>query len=186
MGGCLAPSRSSNKLLPTTPNKQNGNNRPSLPKSKKTVISPVSNESSCSPTTMDEKNNNLTSKIQSRSSTDFNRTTKKEYPIGKNSDGSSREAFRSLLVVVTVYLNYLGDNSGMFLNPQKFRSMMPSMFGPGEADQVLATILDSCIKCAFHQSVSREILNAFPRPDAERQDSFTPIKCMTEEFFRFD
>jgi hypothetical protein len=85
----LASSRSSNKT--STPNKQNGNTRQSKPK--KTVVSPVSNDSSYSPTTMDEKNNNLTTKrkiikIDRRSSIDLNETnstTKKKRPIGKNS-----------------------------------------------------------------------------------------------------
>jgi len=86
----LAPSRTSNKTLPTTPNKQNGNIRQQQSKNKKTVISPVSNDSSYSPTTMDEKNNNLTTKKissigkQRRSSTDLDGKIKKERPIGKD------------------------------------------------------------------------------------------------------
>jgi len=57
------PSRSSNKILPSSPVKQNGNHR----QSKKTVVSPPSStDSSYSPTTMDEKNNNLTTKIDKR------------------------------------------------------------------------------------------------------------------------
>ena len=88
-----------------------------------------------------------------------------------------------MMNLVTVYLNYLGDNSGMLLNPSKFRSMMPSTFGPGESDAVLARIFDSCIKCAFQQSFSQEILNTFPTPDDEKQHSYTPIQCMNEKDF---
>lgn len=91
--------------------------------------------------------------------------------------------FDCLFVLVTVYLNYSGDNSGMLLNPQKFRLMMPSIFGPKEGDQVLSAIFDSCIRCAFHQSVLREILQTFSRSDEE---SFTPIKCRRKKFFRKD
>lgn len=94
----LAPSRTSNKTLPTTPNKQNGNVRPSQQsKNKKVAVSPLSNDSSISPTTMDEKNNNLITKtkISKTLSSEKGRTTsndvdgingniKKEGPIGKN------------------------------------------------------------------------------------------------------
>jgi len=91
---CLAPSRTSNKLLPTTPNKQNGNGRQQQSKTKKITVSPVSNDSSYSPTTMDEKNNNLTTNTKinktsslkkgRRSSNDLDKNIKKERPIGKN------------------------------------------------------------------------------------------------------
>jgi len=49
------PPRSSNKTLSTTPNKQNGNIQQHQTKNKKIIISPISNDSSYSPTTMDEK-----------------------------------------------------------------------------------------------------------------------------------
>ncbi|CAF0716794.1 unnamed protein product [Adineta steineri] len=165
------PSRTSNKTLPTTPNKQNGNVRQQS-KVKKPVISPISNDSSYSPTSMDEKNNNLTTKSKSkktssikkerRSSNEFNEINgfiKKERPI------------------VTVYLNYVDDNSGMLLNPQKFRFSMPSMFGPGECHTVLATIFNSCIKCAFQQtSFIKRILDIFPTPKEDEKYSYTEIK----------
>ncbi len=91
------PSRISNKTLPTTPKKPNGNVRQAQSKTKKTVISPSSNDSSYSSTTMDEKNNNLVSKTkpnttspikkERRSSSDYedvqSNNIKKEYPIGK-------------------------------------------------------------------------------------------------------
>lgn len=151
------------------------------------MISPISTDSSYSSTTMDEKNNNLTTKKtsstekQSRTSIDLNRSIRREYPIGKNFSSISNK--KNEFVLVTVYLNYLGDNSGMLLNPQKFRLMMPSMFGPGESHTVLAAIFDSCIKCAFSQAFPQQILNAFPRPEISKQDSYTPIKCMS--YFSF-
>jgi hypothetical protein len=92
----LAPSRPSNKTLITTPIKQNGNIR-QQPNYQKTSVSFKSNDSSYSPTTMDEKNNNLTTKQkltktstinkERRSSMDLdeiNDNIKKERPIGKN------------------------------------------------------------------------------------------------------
>ena len=82
------------------------------------------------------------------------------------------------LNLVTVYLNYTGDNSGIILNPQKFRCSMPSVFGPDECSVVLTSILDSCIKCTFQPSlfISR-IKDLFPTPNEEKKNSFTQIKC---------
>lgn len=87
----LASNRTSTKTL-TTPNKANGNIR------KKTSISPQSNDSSYSPTTMDEKNNNLVTKSKSlktseekkerRNSIDFDEhqenLNEKKQPIGND------------------------------------------------------------------------------------------------------
>jgi hypothetical protein len=66
----------------------------------------------------------------------------------------------------------------MLLNPQKFRSSMPSLFGPGESHTVLASIFNSCIKCAFQQtSFIKRILDIFPTPNDDDKDSYTQIKC---------
>lgn len=82
-----------------------------------------------------------------------------------------------LIILVTVYLNYVGDNSGMLLNPHKFRSSMPSIFGPNDCQIVLTSIFNSCIKCAFQQEFPRRILNTFSISKDEKQDSYTQIKC---------
>jgi hypothetical protein len=80
---------------------------------------------------------------------------------------------------VTVYLNYTGDNSGMLLNPQKFRSLMPSVFGPDECHTVLRSIINSCVNCAFRStSVIDEINDVYQLPEDEEKDSYTQIKCM--------
>ncbi len=84
--GGNASSRTSNKTLSTSPNKPNGNIR-QQPKPKKTIVSPISNDSSYSPTTMDEKNNNLTdkpkiNKTAPRTSIDFDENINKKRPIG--------------------------------------------------------------------------------------------------------
>lgn len=50
---------------------------------------------------------------------------------------------------VTVYWNYIGDNSGMLLNCQRFHSSMPTIFGPGDYYSVLKSIFDCCIRCSF-------------------------------------
>jgi hypothetical protein len=87
---------------------------------------------------------------------------------------------------VTVYLNYLGDNSGMLLNPQKFRSSMPSIFGPDDCQTIIALIFNSCIKCAFQQtSILQEMLNTFSIAKDEKQDSYTQIRCMNKNTFFF-
>ncbi|UJR30004.1 hypothetical protein I4U23_017550 [Adineta vaga] len=160
--------RTSNKTLPVTPNKQNGNVR-SQPKSKKPVVSPSSNDSSYSPTTMDEKNNNLVTKPKSKSTS----CLKKEQRNSNEFD----ENIKTERPIVTVYLNYMDDNSGMLLNPQKFRVSMPSIFGPAEIHTVLATIFNSCIKCAFQQtSFLKRILDIFPVPKDQEKDSYTQLK----------
>ncbi|CAF1623622.1 unnamed protein product [Adineta ricciae] len=156
--------RTSNKTLPVTPNKQNGNVR-SQSKPKKIVVSPSSNDSSYSPTTMDEKNNNLVSKPKQKRTSSL----KKEHEVDEN--------IKTERPIVTVYLNYMDDNSGMLLNPQKFRLSMPSVFGPAEIHIVLATIFNSCVKCAFQQtSFIRRILDIFPTPKDENKDLYTEIK----------
>ncbi|CAF4026788.1 unnamed protein product [Rotaria sp. Silwood2] len=166
--GGIPLSRTSNKTLPSTPTKQNENVRQQQSRNKKTVVPSSSNDSSYSPT-IDEKNNNLTtkrkinqtsrSKTENENSIDLDENIKKKRPF------------------VTVYLNYLGDNSGMLLNPQKFRSSMPSTFGPDECHIVLTSIFDSCIKCAFQQaSFIKRVLDIFPIPKDEEKDSYTQIK----------
>ncbi len=87
---------------------------------------------------------------------------------------------------MTVYLNYLGDNSGMLLNPQKFGSSMPLIFGPGDCQTILALIFNSCIKCAFQQtSILQNMLNVFSISKDEKKDSYTQIKCMNKNIFFF-
>ncbi len=67
----------------------------------------------------------------------------------------------------------------MLLNPQKFRTSMPSKFGPDESHIVLSSIFDSCIKCAFQPALLLpEILDTFPPPKPEKKDSYVQIKCM--------
>ena len=76
----------------------------------------------------------------------------------------------------------MDDNSGMLLNPQKFRLSMPSVFGPAEIHIVLATIFNSCVKCAFQQtSFIRRILDIFPTPKDENKDLYTEIKRMLKK-----
>lgn len=148
--------------MKTTPNRLA---RP--PSTKKISPSPVSTDSSYSPTTMDEKNNNLTSNGKEQ-----HRTSIESEPT--KSQTSSKELRETL---VTVYLNYTGDNSGIVLNPQKFRFLMPSVFGPGDFSVVLTSIFDSCIKCAFQPTIfNQRILELFPLPDATKKTSFTSIK----------
>ncbi|CAF4715824.1 unnamed protein product, partial [Rotaria sp. Silwood1] len=77
----------------------------------------------------------------------------------------------------TVYWNYIGDNGGMLLNPQRFHSSMPSIFGPGECYTVLKTIFDSCIKCSFQPtSFINRILDLFPSINDNKKISSTQIK----------
>ncbi|CAF5156238.1 unnamed protein product, partial [Rotaria sp. Silwood1] len=79
--------------------------------------------------------------------------------------------------LVTVYWNYIGDNGGMLLNPQRFHSSMPSIFGPGECYTVLKTIFDSCIKCSFQPtSFINRILDLFPSINDNKKISSTQIK----------
>lgn len=67
----------------------------------------------------------------------------------------------------------------MLLNPQKFRTSMLSVFGPAECHNVLASIFDCCIKCAFQQSsFIKRILDVFPIPDDEEKDLYTQMQCM--------
>jgi hypothetical protein len=66
----------------------------------------------------------------------------------------------------------------MLLNPQQFRLLMPSIFGPDEIQIVLASIFNLCIKCAFEQtSFIKRILDIFPIPNDENKDSYTQVKC---------
>ncbi|CAF1020071.1 unnamed protein product [Rotaria sordida] len=163
------PSRTSNKTLPKISNKQHGNIRQQQSKNKKIIASSLSNDSS---TTMDEKNNNLTTKRKT------NQTSKIEKENGDSMDlNETNENIKKKQTIVTVYLNYLGDNSGMLLNPQKFRSSMPSTFGPDECHTVLTSIFDACMKCAFQQaSFIKRILDQFPIPKDEEKDSYIQMK----------
>ena len=87
-------------------------------------------------------------------------------------------------LLVTVYFNYTGDNTGMLLNPQKFRSSMPSIFGPGECLMVLKLIINSCINCAFQSTlVIKEIIDIYSIPEEDEKDSYIPIKCIVKRFF---
>lgn len=89
---------------------------------------------------------------------------------------------------MTVYLNYIGDNSGMLLNPQKFHSSMPKIFGPSDCLTIVALIFNSCIKCAFQQtSILQEMLHTFSISKNEKKDSYTQIICMNKKtsFFSF-
>ena len=80
-------------------------------------------------------------------------------------------------VSVTVYLNFTGDNSGIILNPHKFRLFMPSIFGPAECSTVLTSIFDACIKCTFQPTLFiNRILDLFSVPDHDNDDSHTKIK----------
>ncbi|CAF0921739.1 unnamed protein product [Adineta steineri] len=152
VGGHL-PSRTSNKILPTTPNKQ------------KTIISPSSNDSSYSSTTTDEKNNNSVSK---------RKPTKKERKSSIDYDDVQLHNNKKKYPIVTVYWNYTSDNGGMLLNPQKFQSLMPSIFGPDQCHLILKSIFDSCIKCSFRpKSFMNRILDLFPlsKNDKEKTSS---------------
>ncbi len=85
---------------------------------------------------------------------------------------------------MTVYLNYVDGYSGMLLNPQKFRSSMPSIFGPSDCYTVLTSIFNSCIKCAFQQTrFIEEILKTFSTSNDEEEDSCTQIKCIYKNIF---
>ncbi|CAF0839712.1 unnamed protein product, partial [Rotaria sordida] len=159
--GGNSSTRTSMKSLPITPNKQNGSViRQQQSKTKKTILSPSSNDSSYSPTTMDEKNNNLILKNKNKNSIDIQtKNIKKEQ------------------LIVTVYWNYIGDNGGMLLNPQRFHSSMPSIFGPSECYSVLKIIFDSCIKCSFQPtSFINRILDLFPSINDNKKNSSTQIK----------
>jgi hypothetical protein len=55
---------------------------------------------------------------------------------------------------------------------------MPSIFGPDESQIVLASIFNLCIKCAFEQTpFIKRILDIFPIPNDENEDSYTQVKC---------
>lgn len=102
----------------------------------------------------------------------------------------SRIIVRRLIVsvsrLVTVYLNYTDDNSGMLLNPQKFYHSMPSVFGPAETDTVLTAIFNACVKCAFKPvAFIRRILDIFHTPkDDGNNESHTRIKRRSPIAFR--
>jgi hypothetical protein len=69
----------------------------------------------------------------------------------------------------------------MLLNPQKFRSSMPSVFGPGDCQTILSSIFNSCINCAFqHTTVIQGMINTFSIPKDENKDSYIQIKCMNK------
>jgi hypothetical protein len=75
----------------------------------------------------------------------------------------------------------VGDNGGMLLNPQRFHSSMPSIFGPSECHLVLKTIFDSCIQCSFQPtSFINRILGLFTSANDKKRNSSTQIKCMFE------
>jgi hypothetical protein len=80
-------------------------------------------------------------------------------------------------ILVTTYWNYTGDNGGMFLNPQKFQTSMPSVFGPGDCHVVLKSIFDSCIKCSFQSaSFINRILDLFHSSSDNKKNLLTQIK----------
>ncbi|CAF3053354.1 unnamed protein product [Rotaria sp. Silwood2] len=167
------PSRTSMKSLPTSPNKQNGNIRQQQSKNKKIIISPSSNDSSYSSTTMDEKNNNLISKKKSNKTS----PNKNESKSSIDFHDIQTKNIKKEPLIVTVYWNYIGDNGGMLLNPQRFHSSMPSIFGPGECNSVLKTIFDTCIKCSFQPtSFINRILDLFPSTNDNKKNSSTQIK----------
>jgi len=158
--------RTSTKTL-TTPNKANGNIR------KKTSISPQSNDSSYSPTTMDEKNNNLVKKSKSLKTSEEKKDRRNSIDFDEHQENLNEKK----QPIVTVFLNYTGDNSGIILNPHKFRFLMPSKFGPDYCSVVLTTILDSCVKCTFQPpSFISRIRDLFPTPNEEKKNSFQKIK----------
>jgi hypothetical protein len=68
----------------------------------------------------------------------------------------------------------------MLLNPQKFHSSIPSIFGPSEYHLVLKSIFDSCIKCSFQPtSFINRILDLFPSSNQnKKKNSSIQIKCM--------
>lgn len=65
----------------------------------------------------------------------------------------------------------------MLLNPSKFRSLMPSVFGPDSCQNVLTSIFNSCIKCAFSSTFPQLILNTFSISKDDKPDSYMSIKC---------
>ncbi len=74
-------------------------------------------------------------------------------------------------------MNYVGDNGGMLLNPQKFHLSMPLIFGPNECNLVLKNIFDSCVKCSFQPtSFINRIRDLFPSLN-DKKNSSTQIKC---------
>ena len=97
---------------------------------------------------------------------------------------TNRAFIRLMSLLVTVYLNYLGDNAGIFLNPHKFPSSLPSIFGPDECYTVMTSILDACVKCAFQQaSFVKRILDVFPIPKHKDKHFYKPIQCTIRKFF---
>lgn len=182
-----ASGRSTQKSLLNTPTKLTSvasRNQPS--NSKKVTSSPFSTDSSCSPTTMDEKNNNLiverkpTNKRE-RSPSDLDDASNHNTKTEQNSNGKDLSQFlREFLseqVLVTVFLNYNGYNGGISLNPQKIFNSMPTKFGPGNFCSVLKSIFDACIKCSFQpNSFLNSIFEIFPTPDETKWSSFTSIQ----------
>lgn len=79
---------------------------------------------------------------------------------------------------MTVYWNYVGDNGGILLNPQRFHYSMPSVFGPGEYHSVLKTIFDSCVNCSFQPTLFlNRIRDIFTIFNEEKKQSSIEIKC---------
>ncbi|UJR16455.1 hypothetical protein I4U23_003357 [Adineta vaga] len=106
-----------------------------------------------------ERNNNL---IPKRISIDYD-------------DIQSDEATR-IYPLVTVYWNYIGDNGGLLLNPQKFHSSMPLVFGPNQWHLVLKSIFNSCIRCSFQPiSFTHRLMELFPSTNDEIQASSVQI-----------
>jgi hypothetical protein len=67
----------------------------------------------------------------------------------------------------------------MLLNPQKFYSSMPSIFGPNECNLVLKNIFDSCTQCSFQPtSFINRILDLFTSLNDTKKNSSTQIKCI--------
>ncbi|CAF0865687.1 unnamed protein product [Adineta ricciae] len=74
--------------------------------------------------------------------------------------------------IVTVYWNYIGDNGGLLLNPHKFSSFMPAIFGPNQCHLVLKKIFDACIKCSFQpKSFTHRLMDLFPSTSDKKLNS---------------
>ncbi|CAF3710875.1 unnamed protein product [Rotaria socialis] len=165
-------SRTSTKMLGATLNKQHGHVQHQQSENSKTTILSSSNDSTYSRTTMDEKNNNLTAKRKINEVSEIKKVHKCSTDLNQTDDN-----IKTKPPIVTVYFNYVGDNSGMLLDPQKFRSCMLSVFGPDKCHTVLTSIFDACIKCAFQEtSFTKRILEIFPAPKDEEKDSYVKIK----------
>jgi len=126
---------------------------------------------------MDEKNKTSSSKKEQDIPIN---NLKKEHPIGMSFNSWHNEETGFWFdILVTVYWNYIGDNGGMLLNPQKFYSSMPLIFGPNECNLVLKNIFDSCIQCSFQPtSFINRILDLFSSLNDKKTNSSIQIKCI--------